>query len=297
MGILLAVVMLAASPLTQAKGDDVRKAEAVLANSPDDAQANLVVGKSLAFGKEDWAAAIPHLAKGSDATLRRLAEKEASDLKTGPERVGMGDDWLDAAKKFPVHRKAVLDRAAFWYGMAWPDLDAPWRDRMRVRLQKMFQTPGIAPPKAAIAPKDWIVSPNARIGASAAAARSGKMSLQVVPTKDRQVVLSQSVVLKPGASYELSAWILTDGTESVDDSLYAQGFSVDATMILSPATVVFPDQPLWKKLSAKFTAPDNAAKMTVYFVLNSTRGTVFLDDISLMADGKESLKNGSFEEK
>ena len=42
--------------------------------------------------------------------------------------------------------------------------------------------------------------------------------------------------------------------------------------------------------------PETAAKITVSLVVKSTKGTLFVDDLSLKQDGKELLKNGSFDD-
>lgn len=54
--------------------DAVKKAELKLAEKPDDPEANLTLGKYLAFVKGDWEGAIPHLSMGSDAILKAAAE-------------------------------------------------------------------------------------------------------------------------------------------------------------------------------------------------------------------------------
>lgn len=47
-----------------------------LETSPDDPQANFLVGQWLGVFEDDWKAALPRLAKGSDPQWRTAAEAE-----------------------------------------------------------------------------------------------------------------------------------------------------------------------------------------------------------------------------
>jgi hypothetical protein len=51
-------------------------ARASLERSPDDAAANLVVGRYMALDKRDWSAGAQHLVKGSDQALAEAARQE-----------------------------------------------------------------------------------------------------------------------------------------------------------------------------------------------------------------------------
>jgi hypothetical protein len=77
----------------------VKKALDLIANStdsPDLAKAHLLAGRFYALYTGRWAMGIPHLAAGSDATLRALAQAELS--RPGPEGlVKLADGWLDFA--------------------------------------------------------------------------------------------------------------------------------------------------------------------------------------------------------
>ena len=100
-------------------------ARRLLSKKPDDPEANTILGKYLWLQKNDWASAMPHLAKGSDAALKTLAMADLSapqsaDAKTTSAR---GDAWWQYAgtqpdlTKIPAHR-----RAADWYHQASPAL-------------------------------------------------------------------------------------------------------------------------------------------------------------------------------
>ena len=90
--------------------------------------------------------------------------------------------------------------------------------------------------------------------------------------------------------------MLTDGTDSAEDKLFATVTTADSRVAANPSVFVSPDQPWFKRIEVRFTAPETAAKLTVGFAVMSTRGTIFIDDVSLKQDGRELLKNGSFEQ-
>jgi hypothetical protein len=289
----------------------VKKAEATLKESPDNQDANLVLGKYLAFAKGEWEQAIPCLAKGSDPFYQALAEKE----RGGAKPLEIGDAWWTGSTEIEAHlltgatstmkveakreaarlRPFFTQRAVLFYGQAWPDLTGPDKDRIRGCMQRVFQS---ASPvlKSASAPKEWAIDPAAKIGPTELAIHSGRKSLMMVGGKVRSTVLGQTVVLKPNAECELSGWVLSDGTDGAEDELYAPGYSTSGKLVLHPKLAVVNDQPWWKRISAKFTTPADMAKMEVHFSLTSTKGVIYLDDVSLTVDGKEVLKNGSFEQ-
>src|SRR6185312_914073 len=61
--------------LEKQRWETLSKAATTLADNPDDAAANLLVGRHLCFVTEDWEQGLPMLAKSSDATLKDLAAK------------------------------------------------------------------------------------------------------------------------------------------------------------------------------------------------------------------------------
>jgi len=94
----------------------VEKARAVLAESPDDATANLTVGKWKCLVEEDWTGGVPLLARGSDQGLKQAAEKESSGEPVPAEFVRRGDAWYEAAQNRAADEKAAwLRRASYWY--------------------------------------------------------------------------------------------------------------------------------------------------------------------------------------
>ena len=107
-------------------GQAFKAANEKLAAHADDAEANLVVGKFLCFQKEDWKAGLPHLARGSDETLKALAVQEATAPAAAPEQVKLADAWWEAAEKIGDKNnpqiKPMFARAKYWYHEALPGL-------------------------------------------------------------------------------------------------------------------------------------------------------------------------------
>lgn len=276
--------------------EEAVRAEAALAANPNDAAASLTVGKYLAFAKNEWPAALPRLAKGSDPVLRSLAERELAGPKTGAEKVELGDAWADAVKPLPALKKNLLDRAAYWQVQAWPALDPVGREKLRERFRRSFQ-PGA--PVSRAPPKEWTVtSSEGKSGVSAAAPHAGRSCFQIACARAGEGVvfpLTQSLAARPLAAYELSCWVLTDETNGADDQLYAKLLSESGLQLLHPTATAAADQPWYRRIEVRFTAPETAAKMTVGFSVRSTKGTIYLDEVSLKQDGRELLKNGSFE--
>jgi hypothetical protein len=107
-------------------GQAFKAANEKLAAHPDDAEANLTVGKFLCFQKDDWKAGLPHLARGNDETLKALAVQEATAPAAAPEQVKLADAWWEAAEKVgdksSPQVKPMFARARFWYHESLPGL-------------------------------------------------------------------------------------------------------------------------------------------------------------------------------
>jgi hypothetical protein len=100
--------------------ETIRQARELLARLPNDPAANLTVGRHECFVKGAWEAGLPLLARGSDAGLRSIADK---DLKTGPTadaQAATANSWweLAEAEKDPAVKRRLRTRAGFWYEKA-----------------------------------------------------------------------------------------------------------------------------------------------------------------------------------
>lgn len=89
-----------------------------LAKSPDDAEANLEMGKYLALIKGNWERGLPLLAKGS-GELKTLAEMEPVANPVTKAGFDVGVHWERAANSLPENmRPQALLRAYYWYQQA-----------------------------------------------------------------------------------------------------------------------------------------------------------------------------------
>lgn len=114
----------------------MEKTKADLVANPDDATANLALGKYACFTKGRWEQGFAYLAKGNDATLAGLATK--SLLKPGEPaaRVALADIWWKAAESAKGTAKADLQTSAgYWYAMALTGLTGLEKNRVEQRLQ------------------------------------------------------------------------------------------------------------------------------------------------------------------
>lgn len=134
----------------------VEKARAVLAENPDDAAANLTLGKWKCLVEEDWTGGVPLLARGNDQGLKQAAEKESSGEPAPAEFVRRGDAWYDAAQNRAADEKAAwLRRATYWYQKVGAEsTSALEQEKARKRLaeiaafQESLLPPDRSPPKA-----------------------------------------------------------------------------------------------------------------------------------------------------
>lgn len=110
--------------------DDIKKAYQpvpstinVLAQTPDDPEANYTLGSYLCLVKQRWSDGLPHLAKGSNLRLKVLA---AEDLAPPIGPLGMVDlaneYWLFSEQESGLAKRGLQLRAVHWYRQALPGL-------------------------------------------------------------------------------------------------------------------------------------------------------------------------------
>ncbi len=103
--------------------EEVKAAVAVLAERPQDAEANLAAGKYHCFFRGDWVAGLPMLARGSDAGLKALARRDLEGASAAEAQVELAEQWKDLAMKSSgLIRRQQQSRAAYWYRKALPGL-------------------------------------------------------------------------------------------------------------------------------------------------------------------------------
>lgn len=100
----------------------VLKSIEILKQAPNDAEASLAVGKFLCFVKGEVENGLSFLAKGSDPTLKELAEKDLAKPNDDVALVALADRWYELAKKLEggKHERRFQERAFYWYDRAWP---------------------------------------------------------------------------------------------------------------------------------------------------------------------------------
>ncbi len=90
-----------------------------LLSAPDDADANTIVGRYYGIDLQQWPTALPLLARGGDAALKKLASMELSAPSAADHQAEIGDGWYEQAKKGnEASRDALYARALHWYEQA-----------------------------------------------------------------------------------------------------------------------------------------------------------------------------------
>ena len=94
----------------------VEAAAATLAGSPDDREANEIVGKYLGVVADNWTEALPLLAKGATKEIRAAARLDLEQPKEPPRRIELGNLWWNASDTVKgSERDRFRDRASAWY--------------------------------------------------------------------------------------------------------------------------------------------------------------------------------------
>lgn len=106
------------------------------ARNPDDAGANLEIGRFLCFVKDSWDLGLRFLVKGSDAPLKSLAEKELTFPADHAGRIALADGWyaLVEKEKSPLRKSRLLSHSASIYESAAQDAPALVRARVEKKL-------------------------------------------------------------------------------------------------------------------------------------------------------------------
>jgi formylglycine-generating enzyme required for sulfatase activity len=113
------------------------EAAQMLQEKPDDADANLNLGRYLCAVKGDWDKGLSMLARGSDPQLKALAEKDLANPSAPEDQVTLGDGWWDQADAAEgVGKPRLIQRAGVWYAKALPSLTGLEQARVQKRLEE-----------------------------------------------------------------------------------------------------------------------------------------------------------------
>jgi len=298
---LVLVLALQVSPAVQKKIDAAR---AAVEKAPEDAKANLELGKLLCFDAGDWAGGLAHLAKGADKDFAPVAEK---DLAGGAalDRVEAAELWMAIGKKQKPIAAACTNRAMALYAEAWPGFEGGVKDKFR---EKMLALHRKAAPSKVLGPHPatgWGAdNSNRRYGRDGEFSRTGAMSLKLIHpdpaiTTYQNFANSDRITCKPGAKVVYSCWILTTGGDGAQEELRikfrnaTQGPGEHLNMVGVKGDS---DRPFWTKIQGEITAPEGTAYAEISFKRNvGATKPAYVDDVSVLVDGKEASMNGSFE--
>lgn len=130
-------------------------ASAKLETKADDAAANFAVGRWHALQIGDWKAALPFLAKASDAKWKAAAELELTEPTDSMAQAATGDAWWDVAQKETAAAKtAVLIHAGESYEEAQPNLTSALKKQLvgkrleEIASLKASDSSASSPPKS-----------------------------------------------------------------------------------------------------------------------------------------------------
>ncbi len=93
-----------------------------LLDNPDDAEANLAAGRWFATDGDEFAIAMPLLAKGSDPALAKIAAMELANPAVTTEQNAVADQWYELGRKPSPLKETAWERAQHWYHLALPGL-------------------------------------------------------------------------------------------------------------------------------------------------------------------------------
>ncbi len=114
-----------------------------LKTSPDDPAANLAVGEYYCFRADRWERGLPRLARGSDATLKKLATAELGAPTETDAVVQLADGWWEAAPTQPEFaRGKLLEHAASLYSSVLDKLTGLKRTTIEKRIADASKSGG-----------------------------------------------------------------------------------------------------------------------------------------------------------
>lgn len=122
----------------QATYDKVKPARDKLTKEPDDPAANAEWGLYLCLVKNNFAAGLPLLAKGSNAKYQAAAKLDLAQPEDGKGQIAVGDQWYALSDDASPTEQALLRlRAESWYRQGVSDLSGLEKTRVEKRIREI----------------------------------------------------------------------------------------------------------------------------------------------------------------
>lgn len=122
----------------RAQWESYQQASEKLKTSPDDAAANLAVGKHLLFNRGNWPQGLAHLAKGSDEALARVAKQDLAAPEDADKQADLADAWHALGETLSGNERLAAQTAAdHWYRQAVGQLAGLRKLKVQKSLEKL----------------------------------------------------------------------------------------------------------------------------------------------------------------
>ncbi|MCS7303954.1 MAG: hypothetical protein NZ602_02440 [Thermoguttaceae bacterium] len=178
--------------------EKVQEAMKVLAQQPEDPEANRLVGRYLCLVQENWTKGLPHLARSNDSELKQAAEKDLAQPTDVRGQIDLADLWWELAQKQSGPEKEALQRrAAWWYQRALPQATGLDKTKATARLAEL--TPPAETEKS---------KPVAKKAAKSSPAGSGGGKLLPIPEGTSADLLKQ---IDPKKHRLVGDWVFRGG--------------------------------------------------------------------------------------
>jgi serine/threonine protein kinase/WD40 repeat protein len=199
--------------------EDLKPAAAVLVEKPDDADANLAMGRFLCLQKGDWTQGLPHLVQCSDERLKELAGKELGGIDNAQQEADLADAWREYARKERgLARNQALLHALTTLQRILPDLAGVTRikaEKSIAQIEKDLPVEYLPEPLGARFKGHWLVPfSNRSLREYVIDTKGNAEYLRDATVANGKVIATQEVkrsakVIKQGADYLLD---FEDGT-------------------------------------------------------------------------------------
>ncbi|PHR96169.1 MAG: hypothetical protein COA78_29090 [Blastopirellula sp.] len=118
--------------------DKYQAAKLTVATSPNDPDANDVIGRYHCFVKGEWLEGLTYLNKSSDPSLAKLAKQDLNQPTEASEQVKIGQQWQDLAGYAEPHEQdSYLAAARYWYLKAEDNLTALQKVKVQQELRRL----------------------------------------------------------------------------------------------------------------------------------------------------------------